>query len=572
MKKKVAFSIFGAALLWFAVMAMIPAEGSDAAKAMNAEFQKFLQVYEAKVIPLSRQAALASFQANISGKDEDFNEYSRLQIELRKIHADAATFQKLKGWQASGWICDPLLQRQLTVLYNAFLGNQVSPADLEELVRQQTAIEQKFNTFRARVNNQTLSDNDVEEILRSSTDSAALEAAWKASKEIGPRVGPDIIKLAHLRNRVARSLGFADYHQMQLKLNEQDPEAIEKLFDDLDTLTRDAFRDLKGDIDSFLAKREGINPTELRPWHFQNRFFQEAPKIYTVDLDIYYANKDLVALTRSYYSGIGLDIDDLVARSDLFEKPGKYQHAFSSDIDREGDVRVLCSIKPNQAWMDTLLHEYGHSVYAKFNDRSLPWTLRDAAHAFTTEAVANMFGRLAASPLWLHDMVGISTEEMQKIAGPSRDSLRLEQMVFSRWAQVMYRFEKSFYADPDQDLNARWWELVEKYQLVRKPEGRNEPDWASKIHIASYPAYYHNYLLGQLLASQLHYYIASKVLNAAEPFAQSFVGKKEVGEYLIRAIFHPGMRYEWNEMIERATGEKLTPKYYARQFLGEIGQ
>ena len=37
------------------------------------------------------------------------------------------------------------------------------------------------------------------------------------------------------------------------------------------------------------------------------------------------------------------------------------------------------------------------------------------------------------------------------------------------------------------------------------------PDWATKIHIALYPCYYHNYLLGELLASQLHYYIAANI-------------------------------------------------------------
>ncbi|MCK7529636.1 MAG: hypothetical protein MZV63_00520 [Marinilabiliales bacterium] len=39
-------------------------------------------------------------------------------------------------------------------------------------------------------------------------------------------------------------------------------------------------------------------------------------------------------------------------------------------------------------------------------------------------------------------------------------------------------------------------------RLLAKPEGRNMPDWATKIHVALYPCYYHNYLLGELLASQ----------------------------------------------------------------------
>ena len=79
--------------------------------------------------------------------------------------------------------------------------------------------------------------------------------------------------------------------------------------------------------------------------------------------------------------------------------------------------------------------------------------------------------------------------------------------------QVVLRFEKAMYEDPKQDLNKLWWDLVEKYQLIKRPEGRNAPDYASKIHIVSAPAYYHNYMMGQLFASQVHHAIAREVLE-----------------------------------------------------------
>jgi peptidyl-dipeptidase A len=264
-----------------------------------------------------------------------------------------------------------------------------------------------------------------------------------------------------------------------------------------------------------------------------------------------------------------MPIGDILARSDLFEKPGKYQHAFCTDIDRSGDVRILCSMKPNAYWMNTLLHEAGHGAYSKFNDSELPWLLRDSAHAFTTEAIANLFGRFASNPAWLQDMAGVSPAERAKIELPLAQSLRLEQLVFSRWSQVMFRFEKSLYENPDQDLNKLWWDLAERFQMLTRPEGRVQPDWAAKIHVALYPAYYHNYLMGQLLASQLHHHIARKVLKAKDLQSQSFAGRKEAGKYLIEKVFKPGMRYPWSEMIEKATGEKLTPKYYAEQFVGK---
>ena len=68
--------------------------------------------------------------------------------------------------------------------------------------------------------------------------------------------------------------------------------------------------------------------------------------------------------------------------------------------------------------------------------------------------------------------------------------------------------------------------------MLKRPEGRNEPDWATKIHIASYPCYYHNYLLGELLASQLYYHIVGTILKSDDYKFQSFTGKKEVGNYL----------------------------------------
>lgn len=531
------------------------------------EFRAFLAGFEGKLIPLSRDTALAGFESSVSGKEEDYARSAALQLELRKLYADPATFARLKAWRDGAGIEDPLLARQLEILYLGFLGNQLPEATLAELVKRQTAIEQTFNTFRATVDGKPASDNDLNTILRESTDVARLEQAWKASKEVGAQVAPAIVELVKLRNQAAKTLGFRNFQVMQLALSEQDPAAIEKLFDELDVLTAKEFAAAKQEIDAFLAARLNIPREALRPWHYQDRFFQTGPAIYPVDLDGVYADRDLVDLARRYFAGIGLPIDDILARSDLFEKPGKYQHAFSTDIDRAGDVRILCSLKPTAEWMDTLLHESGHGVYSKFNDRALPWLLRDAAHTFTTEAMANLFGRMATNPAWMQEMVGISAAERAKVAAAVSASQRLEQLTFSRWSQVMFRFEKAMYENPDQDLDTLWWDLVERYQLLTRPAGRKAPDWAAKIHVALYPAYYHNYLMGQLLASQLVHAIGKDVLKATDVYGQSFVGRQEVGTYLQEKVFKPGMRYPWNEMIERATGEKLTAKYYAEQFV-----
>ena len=82
-------------------------------------------------------------------------------------------------------------------------------------------------------------------------------------------------------------------------------------------------------------------------------------------------------------------------------------------------------------------------------------------------------------------------------------SQRAALLVFARWVLVMTTFERGLYADPDADHDARWWDLVERFQLVRRAPGRRAPDWAAKIHFAVAPVYYQNYLYGELFASQL---------------------------------------------------------------------
>jgi len=529
---------------------------------MENRMKAFIYAYEAKVVTLYRESALASWNANITGTNEDFAKSEKASFKYAKLFTDTKAFTELNEIKETKAIQDPILARQLELLYNGYLGGQVDTILIAEQIRMETEISKKYSNFRVNVKDKQLSDNEVEGILRNSTQSSELKAVWEGSKMIGPVVASDIIKLVKHRNTIAQKIGFSNFHEMSLKLSGQEPAEVTKIFDELDNLTRNNFTQLKGEIDSYFAKRYKIAVAELRPWHYQNRYFQEAPEIYTVNFDKYYEKQDPVKLASAFYDGIGLNVEAILAKSDLYEKPGKNQHAFCTDIDRARDVRTLDNIRPDSYWMNTILHELGHGVYSYYNDMTLPFTLRDAAHTFTTEAIANMFGRLATDPQWMLNMGVLDSKESERITENSRKALRLQMLVFSRWAQVMYRFEKAMYEDPDQNLNQLWWDIVVKYQMLSKPEGRDMPDWATKIHVALYPCYYHNYLLGELLASQLFNYITTNVSKS-----QSFVGEKAVGVYLKEKVFLPGARYYWNDMIEKATGEKLTAKYYAKQFV-----
>jgi len=49
--------------------------------------------------------------------------------------------------------------------------------------------------------------------------------------------------------------------------------------------------------------------------------------------------------------------------------------------------------------------------------------------------------------------------------------------------------------------------------------------------------------------------------------SESYVGHGSVGRYLVENVFKPGSRYDWNTMLNRATGEDLNPEHFIAQFV-----
>jgi len=531
------------------------------------QLQQFITTHVEQIEPMNKEMNLAYWDAANSGKAEDYDKVSELTLKIRRIYSDPQGFAMLKEMKESTDIKTPILARQLNTLYNAYLGNQIDPELLKQIVDLGTQIEKNFSTFRGSIEGEKVTDNEIKEILKTETVSAKRKQAWLASKQVGPVVGDDLVRLVKLRNRAARKLGFDNFHTLSLATAEQDVKELDRIFQELYELTNEPFTELKADLDRILAVKYNITVSELKPWHYHDPFFQETPMVYDLDLDGYYEDKDVKELARTFYAGIGLPVESILANSDLYEREGKNPHAFCTDIDRAGDVRILCNLTNNETWMETILHELGHAIYDKYMDKDVPYLLREPAHIFTTEAIAMFFGRLSRNPVWMQQMLDLSDEQRQEIEKVSGKYARLKQLIFARWAMVMYNFEKQLYANPDQDLNALWWKTVEKYQLVTRPAGRDEPDWAAKIHFAIAPCYYHNYMLGELLASQLHNHLVHKVMKLDSDKDVSYVGNRKVGDFMAKKVFEPGAVYHWNDMIERATGEPLRPKYFVTQFV-----
>jgi peptidyl-dipeptidase A len=517
--------------------------------------------------PLELAHNQAYWLANTTGEARHEAESARLDAAMRMVLARREAYERLSRLREPGPLADPLLERQLTLLHRSHRARQLPPEMITRQVELEKSLESRFNQFRAELDGRTVTDNELVDILRGSTDVALRRRAWEASKQIGSRVEADLLTLVRLRNEGARLLGFPNFYTMSLELDELDERELFELFDELERETTPLWREYKEALDRRLAARLGIAAEALRPWHYADPFFQEAPPA-EVSLDPFYAGHDLVAITEAYFGAIGFPLRELLERSDLFERPGKCQHAFCMSMDRGADVRVLCNVRPTERWMGTLLHEYGHAVYEQHVDRTLPWLLRGEAHILATEASAMLFGRLSKNPAWMREWAGADPAALAAQAEPVARAVRQQLLVQSRWEMVMVHMERALYRDPEQDLRALWWDLVERFQWVKRPEGRHEPDWAAKIHFSVAPVYYHNYQLGEMLASQLQDHLLRRVLGGGPDVWARYVRAPEVGAFLTRELYAPGRRLDWRELTRRATGRPLESRPFVDELAG----
>ncbi len=534
----------------------------------TAATKAFLEDYQERYTKAAIEAHLAEWKAENTGKKEDFDEVARTSLAVKKLHSDPQDYAKIVGFQKTADELSPVDARSLDVAELAFKANQLPPEMLDKMVRLSTDISQLFGTYRAEIDGKKYTNNDLLEMIGKETDSSKRKKIWEALKQVGDQVAPKLIELAKIRNQAAQQLGYKNFWDMKIRLQEHDPQHLMAIFDELEQVTNKPFKNMKADLDAELAKRFKIKSDQMRPWHYDNPFFQSAPHSNKVDLDEFYKSKpkeDIVKIAEKFFADIGLPIEEIVARSDLYEREGKNQHAFCTSIDRANDVRTLLNIKPTVEWMDTMLHEQGHAVYDVGIDRDLPFNLREPAHTFTTEAVAMLCGALAKNPAWLVEYAGADKARVAELKEAILEQRRREQLVFARWTMVMLNFEKALYENPDQDLNKLWWDYVERLQLIERPSDRDAADWAAKPHFTIAPVYYHNYMLGELFAAQMRKTLAKMAGHQGPTSTLNFNGRKNFGEFLSKKVFFPGALLPWPEFVEKVTGKKLSPKAFAEE-------
>ncbi|KGR76876.1 M2 family metallopeptidase [Ureibacillus manganicus] len=524
---------------------------------MSKNVQTFLQKFNDQIQLLMRDGAEASWMAQTTGDPKWAAKQSEARTKLSLLFSKKETYEETKNYLEYENLTD-IEKRQLEIILDRIKGNLLPEEVLADLSKRSSDLNLMFNSYIPEVEGKKYSANEIRNVLINSTDQELRKKVWYASKEVGKIVEKDLLELVKKRNEAARLLGYENHYQMSFALQDLDQQEVFSIFNDLITQSDSAYRSMKKELDERLADKFGITPSEIRPWHYVDPFFQEAPPSEKTNLDSFYKGKDILQKTTDTFLSMGIEISDLYEKSDLYPREKKNPTAFCTDMDREGDVRVLCNLEENSYWMETNLHEFGHAAYFKYIDRELPFILRAPSHILTTEAIAMLFGKMGKDPRWLRQFLNINEETIQELSPELEKFQKLSMLIAGRWIITFVYFEKELYENPDQDLNTLWWDIVSRVQLVTPPDSTDQPDWAAKIHFTLAPVYYQNYLLGELMAAQLQRYIE----NTISPD----IFTKATGDMLINQYFKTGALYKWNEKISKITGEKLNPSHFCELY------
>ncbi len=555
---------------------------TSAASTTAEEAKVFLDTYNRLYQPLYTIAQEANWKASTDVSDEHTGQRIGAEQAQAAFVGSTWAIDKARVLLQHTNELDDLTVRQLRAIWLLASG---APGTIPEVVAARVAAEARQGAtmdgfvFKWRRPGATalatLTANQIDDLLQTSTNLPERLAVWNASKESGVALKPGIIELRDLRNRVAREMGFSSFYALQVAHFGMTVAEMRALTDQLVRETRPLYEQLHCWARYKLAERFHQPVPKLIPAHWiGNRWAQEWPGLVeSVDLDPLFKGKQpewIVEQAVNYGESLGLPEfpQSFWKKSDLYQLPAnatrkKNTHASAWDINLMGDVRSLENVEPNFYWFGAAHHEMGHVFYFLSYDRpGIPMVLRDGASPAFHEAMAET---LATPTIQLPYMrqVGVVPANMKFDEIQWLLNSALNQIVFMPFsAGVMATWERDFYENnlPASQLNRLWWQYVEQFQGIAPPEprGENYCDAATKTHINDNPALYYQYAIAFAIKYQLHMYIAKNLLHQ-DPRNCNFYGNKAVGEFLLK-LMRPGATRDWRQLIKEATGEELSAK------------
>jgi oligoendopeptidase F len=424
-----------------------------------------------------------------------------------------------------GKVADPLLARRLQVWSQTFRSARVTArTEVRALVNE---ISDSIVQYRYDVLGEELDLGAVRSLLRSDPNRERRRAAWLAFAPLSRKLESRTRELFRVRNQLARAEGYENYVHMQLDAQGLSLTQVRTILEDLTLASDPAYRALLEEG----ATHHSLDRVE--PWDI--KFLLDGESSLPVG---YFPRSGIIGKLQEWGSDHGCNLNGLGISIHFLDIP---YNGLCMTVGR-GDIRILANPADGHNYYKTAFHELGHALHAAFSDPG-SFVLRREPAVFS-EAMAETLGYTVQDPTWLAAM-GLSPAEVASAStqamGPWFAYLR------QRTAHALFEYEA--YANPDGDLdlvNAGIEARVLGCAVDESPRWASEPNaWYSR-----YPVYWQNYVLADVVASQVHHDLHRRF---------GYVWRNPAAlEHIRTHYWAPGGAVDWQEKLRRGTGEGLS--------------
>ena len=406
---------------------------------------------------------------------------------------------------------------------------------------------------------------DLSLTMVTAKEEAMRQAAWEGLAEIGPFVLENgFLEIVQLRNKLAHKLGYEDYYDYKVQLNEGFSK--KQLFQILDDLSERTEAACQQSVDDVVAEHGEL---ARQGWNFR---FLTAGDL-TAERDPYFTFDTAFERWAESFSAMNIQYNNATIQLDLLERQGKYHNGFmhgtfpgfrDNGEFRPAHINFTANAIPNKVGsginaLTTLFHEGGHAAHFSNIDRPAP--------CFSQEFAPSSVAFAETQSMFLDSLIDDS--DWQYKYAKNKDGERIPQELINKGLSNVHKFraqrlrymltvsyvEKGIYEMTDDALTAenilamaQWWE-----QKMQCMETVSRPTMCIP-HIISgeASAYYHGYTLAEMAVYQTKDYFFKKY--------GYIVDNPEVGKELAKVYWECGNEKDFLTLVEELTGEPFTAR------------
>ncbi len=484
----------------------------------QADLQSYLDSLEGKLEELNNQISGMSFQKYLDKKPNP--RMAELEQQRAAIMLDRPLSQLINDWL--GKVDCSLLERRLQAWSKNLLAAQVTAR--QEIMLLTRNLADRIIAHRYVVHGNRYDLGAIRGMVRSSPDRELRRAAWASSSELSQELAQNMLQLFKLRNAAAQEAGFDNYVDMSLQINGMATAEVEAILQELTAATETTYQSI---LQAGAAK---LGLSSIQPWDVQY-ILEQAGDV----PNEHFPKDNILPALHQWGEAMGIDLKQLGISHHWIDIP---YNGLTMTLNRK-DIRILGNPTDGYAYYKTAFHEVGHALHSAL--KQVESTVLRRESGIFTEGLAEVFGYISHHPEWMRQM-GLNDAQIQSALAGSLGPW----FFYLRQRTAYCLFEYAAYKNPEQDLDQLF---AQTEATIAGGRVDSTPRWAANAWYVSYPVYWQNYVLADVMSSQVHHHLEQEY--------GSLYNSRAAYNFVNQHYIAPGATIPWMQKIETATGTRL---------------